>query len=507
MTDFTTSAPPPHSIQIEQGLIGTILSHGADVLDRIEGEIKTADFYNHPLRLTYEAMQRIHGIGRPVDVGTVAHELEVSGALGTVGGFAYLAELADQGHAFRAAAPRWAAIIREYAQRRHLQQIGADLLSDSNSPEGKSPEAIAHAAISEIEATVDRSNTEPTPIQQDGMEVMQDVDRRRAAGALAGLSTGFTAFDAMTGGLEPGQLVILAARPSVGKSVAACNIAAHVAAAGKPALFLTLEMTKREIAARILAALSGVTVQAMRAGTNDAQHWAAMSAGVETFARWPLFLDDRAAVTVAYVRAKARRLQRSRGLELVVIDYLQLMTGKGDNRAQEVGSISRGLKALAKELRVPIIALAQLNRGTENRTDRRPTLSDLRDSGEIEQDADIVAMLHRESMYRDAPEWAGLAELLIRKNRNGPTGECVLELDGPLMQFRDYNGPSPRSTTADAPARRRGFDDCPPPPEQHHDHHPNDIRPRRTARPGAQGRRGRQPRRGASQPGARVRRP
>lgn len=458
MTDFTTAAPPPHSLHIEQGLLGATLVHGADVLDRIEGELQPADFYKHVHRLIYGAMQRLQAIGKPVDVGTVSHELEVSGELGAVGGLSYLVELTDQAP-FAANAPRWAEMIRDNSQRRGLQQAAVALHAVSGNPEGKSPEEIGEAALSAIAAILDRSNTEPTPLQQEGMEVMQDVDRRRAAGALAGLSTGFSGFDAMTGGLEPGQLVILAARPSVGKSVAACNIAAHVAAAGKPALFCTLEMTKREIAARMLAALSGVTVQAMRAGTNDPQHWSAMSAGVEAFGRWPLFLDDRPAVKVDYVRAKARRLQRSRGLELIVVDYLQLMTGKGDNRAQEVGSISRGLKSLAKELRVPIVALAQLNRGTENRTDRRPTLSDLRDSGEIEQDADIVAMLHRESMYRDAPEWAGLAELLIRKNRNGPTGESLLELDGPRMQFRDYHGPSPRSTTADAPARRRGFDD------------------------------------------------
>jgi replicative DNA helicase len=277
-------------------------------------------------------------------------------------------------------------------------------------------------------------------------------------GRLAGLPTGFVGFDDMTGGLEPGQLVIVAARPSVGKTVLGCNIAAHVAAGGSPVLFFTLEMTRREIAARILAARSGVPVSEMRAGTRERDDWDQMNTAVASSASWKLFIDDSPAVSVAYVRAKARRIQRTHGLGLLVIDYLGLMRGTGDNRAQEVGSISRGLKALAKELKVPVVALAQLNRASEGRLDRRPTLADLRDSGEIEQDADIVAMLHRESMHREAPEWEGLAQLLIRKNRNGPTGECLLALDGPRMRFTDYHGPCPVAARPEKPAQRKGFE-------------------------------------------------
>jgi replicative DNA helicase len=183
-----------------------------------------------------------------------------------------------------------------------------------------------------------------------------------------------------------------------------------------------------------------------------------MSDATASTAAWKLYIDDTAAASVAYIRAKARRIQRAGGLGLVVIDYLQLMRGTGDTRAQEVGSLSRGLKALAKELRVPVIALAQLNRATESRTDRRPMLADLRDSGEIEQDADIVVMLHREDMHRTTPEWEGLAELLIRKNRNGPTGDCLLALDGPLMRFSDHDGPSPRSAPAEPATKRKGFE-------------------------------------------------
>uniref|UniRef100_UPI0026047546 replicative DNA helicase n=1 Tax=uncultured Zoogloea sp. TaxID=160237 RepID=UPI0026047546 len=289
-----------------------------------------------------------------------------------------------------------------------------------------------------------------------GGSIVAVSDRRERGGNIAGLATGFRRFDEMTGGLEPGQLVIVAARPSVGKTVAGCNIASHAAAGGTPVLFFTLEMTRREIAARILAARSGVSVQAMRAGTSARDDWDNMSTAVGASMAWPMFIDDTPAVTVAYVRAKARRIRRAQGLGLVVIDYLGLMRGTGDNRAQEVGSISRGLKALAKELQVPVIALAQLNRASETRPNRQPTLADLRDSGEIEQDADIVAMLHREDMNRTAPEWEGLAQLFIRKNRNGPTGECLLALDGPRMRFRDHYGSVP-SNTVPSGKSSRGF--------------------------------------------------
>jgi len=264
----------------------------------------------------------------------------------------------------------------------------------------------------------------------------------------------------MTGGLEPGNLVIVAARPSVGKTVAGCNIATHAALSGVPVLFFTLEMGRQEIAARILAARSGVAVQAMRAGTRERDDWDRMNTAVGASMAWPMFIDDTPAATVAYVRAKARRIQRAHGLGLIVVDYLGLMRGTGDNRTQEVGSISRGLKALAKELKVPVIALAQLNRASEGRPNRQPTLADLRDSGEIEQNADIVAMLHREDMHRTAPEWQGKAQMFIRKNRNGPTGECLLALDGPRMRFTDYDGPHPDSAADEAakPRQRKGFE-------------------------------------------------
>lgn len=451
---------PPHSLEAEHGLLGAILTHGGPVLDRIEGTVSSGDFYRADHRQIFAAAKALHDAGKPVDLLTVADALEARGEGEQTGGLAYLGEIANGG--FTAANARsYAATIRERATLRGLQQIAADVLAGCTSPAGRSPADIAAEAETAMQALVDHSETEPARLGDALCDVLADVEARRERGGnLAGLPTGFRRFDGMTGGLEPGQLVIVAARPSVGKTVVGCNIAAHVAASGTPVLFFTLEMTRREIAARILAARSGVSVQAMRAGTNARDDWDRMSTAVGASMAWPMFIDDTPAVTVAYVRAKARRIRRAQGLGLVVIDYLGLMRGTGDNRAQEVGSISRGLKALAKELQIPVIALAQLNRASEGRLNRQPTLADLRDSGEIEQDADIVAMLHREDMYRTAPELEGLAQMFIRKNRNGPTGECLLALDGPRMRFTDFDGPYPAGG-APAPekqTRRRGFE-------------------------------------------------
>lgn len=449
---------PPHSLEAEQGLLGAILCDGARVLDRIEGAVSAADLYRDDHRRIFTAAKALHDAGKPVDVLTVSDALTARGESDQTGGLAYLGEIVNGG--FMAAnARQYAATIRERATLRGLQQIAADTLASCASPAGRTPAQIAADAESGMLALLDHSDTDPVRLQDALCDVLADVEERRERGGdLAGLATGFRRFDELTGGLEPGQLVIVAARPAVGKTIIGCNVAAHVAAAGVPVLFFTLEMGRREIAQRILAARSGVSVQEMRAGTGDPRDWGRMSDATAATAPWRMFIDDTPSVTVAYVRAKARRIRRAQGLGLVVIDYLGLMRGTGDNRTQEVGSISRGLKALAKELKVPVIALAQLNRASEGRLDKKPTLADLRDSGEIEQDADIVAMLHRESMHRAAPEWEGLAQLLIRKNRNGPTGECLLTLDGPLMRFSDYDGPHPAPAAVPKTAVRKGFD-------------------------------------------------
>lgn len=448
---------PPQAIEAEQSVLGGLLLD-ARAWDRVADVLTDVDFFTDAHRRIWRHVAMTAERGRPVDVVTIAESIEASGESSATGGLAYLGELANNTPS-ASNIRRYAEIVRERATMRRLQAAAADLHAACSNPAGRKPEELAAIAESAMLAAIDRSAGDPVSLADAFGEVMLYVDSRGEAG---GLTTGFRDFDGITGGLEPGQLVIVAARPSVGKTVFGCNVADHVASSGGSVLFCTMEMSRREIGMRIMSARSRVSVQTMRSGTKDADDWRRMSDQMPAAKNQMVVIDDAAAVTVGHVRAKARRLSRKAGLSLVVIDYLQLMQGKGDNRTQEMGSISRDLKALAKELQVPIIALAQLNRGVEGRADKRPMLSDLRDSGEIEQDADIVVMLHREALYNDAPEWAGFAEALVRKNRNGPTGEVALSYQPEQMRFADYCGPHPRQNSRAKASRggyTRGIDD------------------------------------------------
>jgi len=441
---------PPHSTEAEQSVIGGLLLD-ARAWDHVGDTLTDADFYGDHHRRIWRHIARAFERGHAVDVVTIAESIETTGETDQTGGLAYLGELAANTPS-AANIRRYAEIVRERAVLRRLQAAGADLQMSCSNHGGRTPEQLAGAAEAAMIEAIDRHAGDPAPLFDALSEALAYIDTR---GETGGLATGFKDLDGMTGGLEPGQLMIIAARPSVGKTIAACNIADYVAQQGGSVLFHTLEMSRREIGMRILAARSGVSVHAMRSGIKDQDDWGRMSNQMPAANSQRFWIDDTAAVTVAQIRAKARRLKRKGGLSLVVIDYLQLMRGTGDNRVQEIGSISRGLKALAKELEIPIIALAQLNRSVESRPDKRPMSSDLRDSGEIEQDADIVAMLHRESLYSDAPEWAGLAELIFRKNRNGPLGEVVLNYRPEHMRFLDYFGPNVRRQVAERSSHQK----------------------------------------------------
>ena len=434
---------PPHSVEAEQSVLGGLLLDNA-AWDKIADMMAEADFYRFDHRLIYRHISKLIEHAKPADAITVAEALQNSGELQNVGGLAYLGALA-QNTPSAANIRRYAEIVRERSMLRQLQTIAADLHIACADPAGRTAEQCAAEAESSMLKTMDRHTGEPSTLDEVFKDAIAYVDERaRSGGGMAGLPTGFRDFDAITGGLEPGQLVIVAARPSVGKSLFACNVADAVARAGMSVVFFTLEMSRREIGLRLLSARSGVSAHAMRTGVSEDGNWKAMSDQQANAGKQRLYVDDRGAIGVGYVRAKARRIQRQHGLDLVIIDYLGLMTGEGHNRTQEIGSLSRGLKALAKELRVPVVALAQLNRGVENRQDKRPLMSDLRDSGEVEQDADVIAMLHRDP----APEFSGLTELLVRKNRNGPLGDILLRYSPEVMTFSDYGGPSPRADIA-----------------------------------------------------------
>jgi replicative DNA helicase len=448
---------PPHSIEAEQSLIGGLLIYN-NAWDRIADVVRDTDFYRDDHRRIFRHIGKLIQMGRPADVVTVYESIEQSNEVDQTGGLAYLGDIANATPS-AANIERYAEIVRERATLRQLQAAATALYADCAGPAGCSPCTIAFAAEVAILTALDRTVGDPRNLQDVFGEVIAYADDRCTRGAdLAGIATGFPELDKATGGLEPGQLVIIAARPSVGKTAFACNVVDNVVQRGASVLFHTLEMGARDIGLRLLALRSGVPVHQMRAGTAEDAQWRAIAEAQGRAEGQRLFIDDKPAISCGYVRSKARRIKRQHGLDLIVIDYLQLMRGAGDNRTQEIGSISRDLKALAKDLAVPIIALAQLNRNVETRTDKRPLSSDLRDSGEVEQDGDIVAMLHREEIYNPAPEWRGIAELIVRKNRNGPLAEIALAYLHELMTFKPLQGRSPRNSYRAPQPARRGFD-------------------------------------------------
>lgn len=456
---------PPHNIEAEQSLIGALLLDN-NAWDRIEGMVADADFYRDDHRRIFNHITALIRAGKPADVVTVHAAMDQSGEAERVGGLAYLGAIANNTPS-AANIRAYAATIRDRAYRRKGQGE-TEALAASYAAGAVSHDEFA-ARLEQIAAqAIDSERDEPASLADAMHEAAQYIERRaETRGRLAGLGSGLRDLDRLTLGFEPGQLVILAARPAVGKTALALGIADAAVRQAQTVLMFSLEMPRRELSLRLLAQRTGVGVHALRAGAVDDDHWAALSREIGAAHQQRLFIDDRGGVGLAYVRARAKRVARKFGLGLIVIDYLGLMRGDDSrqNRNQELGAISRGLKALAKELGVPIIACAQLNRAVENRPDKRPQLHDLRDSGEIEQDADIVMMLHREEVMNDAPEWQGVGELLVRKNRNGPTGDVRLSFDAQAVRFGDHAGRDPRTfqnVSRKSAARGRGFNFTPP---------------------------------------------
>ena len=457
---------PPHNIEAEQSLIGALLLSN-DAWDRIEGTVADADFYRDDHRRIFTHIAALIRAGKPADVVTVHAAMEQSGEAERVGGLAYLADIANNTPS-AANIRAYAATILDRAYRR-MGQGETEALAVSYATGAVSHDEFA-ARLEQIAAqAIDSERDEPASLADAMHEAVQYIERRAEnRGQLAGLGSGLHDLDRLTLGFEPGQLVILAARPAVGKTALVLGIADAAIRQEQTVLMFSLEMPKRELSLRLLAQRTGIGVHAMRAGeVADDHHWAALSREVGAAQQQRLFIDDRGGIGLAYVRARAKRVARKFGLGLIVIDYIGLMKGEDSrqNRNQELGTISRGLKALAKELGVPIIACAQLNRAVETRADKKPHLHDLRDSGEIEQDADIVMMLHREEVTNDAPEFRGFGELLMRKNRNGPTGDVLLSFDAQTVKFGNHAGPNPRTSqnvSREPAAGRRGFNYTPP---------------------------------------------
>jgi replicative DNA helicase len=444
--DLNDLALPPHSVEAEQALIGILLD-GASGLDRVRDLIAEADLYRADHRAIYRQIIALADANEPVDIVTAGTRLENLGELDQAGGMGYLAALVQ--HAPAAAnIRRHAEIVAERAKLRALQAAARQILDDVDAPGIRTATEIAADAERTLSGFVaaDRGTAEPISAADEIMALLRDAD---CGATQPGLQTGIDDLDQLTGGLEPGQLLIQAARPAVGKTAVALAISRHVAGNGGRVVFFSLEMTRRELAARLLAAESGIPARVLRTGPNP-DEWSALATAATRRGHSGLILDDRAGASLAYVRARCRRLNRQGRLALVVLDYLQLMTPENPraNRNEQVGSLSRGLKSLAKELQCPVIALAQLNRSSEARADKRPMLSDLRDSGEVEQDADAVLLLHR------ATEAGDIIECNLAKHRQGQTGTFFLDFDGARMRLtRRYGPPEGAAPKSTRPAR------------------------------------------------------
>lgn len=447
------------SVEAEQSLLGAVLLDNR-AFDAAAEIVRETDFAVDAHRLIWRAIVALVERGKPADAITVFESLKAHGGADAAGGLPYLNDLACNTPS-AANIRRYAEVVHDKSRRRQMQAIGArltEVASDISTDVAESIDAFGQ----ELLAIEDAGAAEEVSLGDAFTQAVRYIDERmQHRGTPAGLPTGFVDLDALTAGLEPGHLIVLAGRPAMGKTLLASNIADAAENAGAGVLWFALEMPGSEMALRQLSAEVGVSVHDLRTGRVPQDKFTALVDAQSRAGDRRWWIDDRTALTLAQVRARAKRVARKHGLGLIVVDYIGLMIGQGDNRTQQLGSISRGLKALAKDLRVPVLALAQLNRGVEGRVDKRPLLSDLRDSGEIEQDADLVLMVHRESEYSNTPEWQGFAELLVRKNRHGPTGEVLLGFQPERGRFTNFSGQNPRALQQASTRSKRaaGFDD------------------------------------------------
>jgi len=433
---------PPHSIEAESSVLGgLLLDNGA--WDRVADLLTDSDFYRYEHRLVYAAAGKLINETKPADVITVHEELQRQGKADDAGGLAYLNSLAQ--YVPSASNIRsYAKIVRERSVLRKLVTASDEIATSAFSPQGKAVDKI----LDEAEAKIFRIGEEGSRMKQ-GFQPMDSLvvellDRVQEMADnpndVTGVPTGFTDLDRMTAGLQGGDLIVLAARPSMGKTALAINIAEHVALhEGLPVAVFSMEMGAAQLAVRVVGSIGRIDQGHLRTGRLSDEEWPRLTETIERLRTISLHIDETPGLTPSELRANARRLARQCGkLGLIVVDYLQLMSGTNsseENRATELGEISRGLKALAKELQCPVIALSQLNRSVEQRTDKRPMMSDLRESGAIEQDADIIMFIYRDDYYNKESREPGVAEVIIGKQRNGPTGTVKLAFLKPLTRF------------------------------------------------------------------------
>ena len=439
---------PPHSIEAEQSVIGGLLLEN-EALDKIADILTANDFYQHDHKLIYQHIGKLIEQNRPADIVTVAESLENNAELSAVGGIAYLGALA-QNTPTAANIRRYAEIVRERSVMRKLVVVGSGIADSAYNPMGRDAQQLldeAEAKIFQIAEGGKKSNEGFVDIKVLLPQVADRIDQlfqRDNPSDVTGIPTGFSDLDTMTSGFQAGDLVIVAGRPSMGKTAFSLNIAENVALdTGLPVAVFSMEMAATQLAMRMIGSVGRLDQHKMRTGRLEDEDWVRLTTALGKLNDAPIFIDEGAGLSSFDVRARARRLHRQAGkLGLIVVDYLQLMSApsgkQGENRATEISEISRSLKALAKELDCPVVALSQLNRSVEQRPDKRPVMSDLRESGAIEQDADLILFIYRDEVYNaDSPD-KGTAEIIIAKQRNGPIGRVRLTFLGAHTRFENH---------------------------------------------------------------------
>ncbi|MEY2659242.1 MAG: Replicative helicase [Pseudomonadota bacterium] len=452
--DFSTEDPllhdpevaqlriPPHSLEAEASVIGGLLLDNS-AWDRVGDMLTEHDFYRYEHRLVFGAISGLVNSSRPADVITVYEHLQSMGRAQEVGGLGYLNSLAQYVPS-ATNIRRYAEIVRERSILRKLVSASDEIATTAFNTQGRPVAQILDEAEQKIFSIGEEGSRMKQGFQSMDSLVVELLDRveemSQNPNDITGVPTGFYDFDRMTSGLQPGDLIVLAARPSMGKTALAINIAEHVALnEGLPVAVFSMEMGASQLAIRIVGSIGRIDQSRLRTGKLNPDEWPRLTESIEKLRMVSLHIDETPGLTPSELRANARRLARQCGkLGLIVVDYLQLMSGSssdGENRATEIGEISRGLKMLAKELQCPVIALSQLNRSVEQRTDKRPMMSDLRESGAIEQDADVIMFIYRDDYYNKDSKEPGVAEVIIGKQRNGPTGTVKLAFLKPITKF------------------------------------------------------------------------
>lgn len=439
---------PPHSIEAEQSILGGLLLDNA-AFDRVADMVKAPDFYRLDHRLIYEHISKLIAGNKPADAVTVYESLQNAAKSEDAGGLMYLNSLA-QNTPSAANIRRYAEIVRDRSILRQLVTVGDEIATSALAPQGRDTKQILDEAETKVFQISEGASKGQTgfvviePLLTQVVERIQELYERAGASDVTGVPTGYIDLDGKTSGLQKGDLVIVAGRPSMGKTSFALNIGEHVAIdQGMPVAVFSMEMGADQLALRMLSSTGRLDQQRLRTGRLIDEDWPRLTAAIQKMHDAPIYIDETPALSSLDLRARARRLSRQCGqLGLIIIDYLQLMSGNGggENRATEISEISRGLKGLAKELKVPVIALSQLNRSLEQRPDKRPVMSDLRESGAIEQDADVILFIYRDEVYNPDTNDKHIAEIIIGKQRNGPIGRVHLRFDGMFTRFENLAG-------------------------------------------------------------------